>query len=58
MVVLGKKGKRRVTDVKEVDGEGGVPLILVAILLILLLFDFLVNIVLIKLFNFLSEQLT
>ena len=26
MVVLGKGGKRRVTDVKEVDGEGGVPL--------------------------------
>ena len=28
MVVLGKGGKRQVTDVKEVDGEGGVPLTL------------------------------
>ena len=24
--MLGKGGKRRVTDVKEVDGEGGAPL--------------------------------
>ena len=28
VVILNKKGKRPVADVKEVDGEGGAPLII------------------------------